>query len=299
MMTSVVAAGNGYLSNGLYRGLACNANLVLVKVGSAHRILHEDIQHGLEWVIEHRRQYGIRVVNVSCGGDYEISYLNDSLSQAAENAVRAGIAVVCASGNAGSSAHHAVLPPASSPSVITVGGFNDKNTLELQDNDVYQSSYGPTVDGLQKPEIVAPSIWLAAPILPDTPTAAEARLYHLLQDAPDSALREALKAHSGVDPQLDAASDLPTYLIRQLVSIKIHDANVISGHYKHVDGTSFAAPIVSSVVAQMLEANPKLTPQRVKRILIETAIRLENVPVERQGWGTIIPSRAVERAKQD
>jgi serine protease AprX len=299
MMTSVVAAGNGHLSKGMYRGLACNANLVLVKVGSAHRILHADIQRGLEWVIAHRRQYHIGIVNVSCGGDYEISYLNDSLSQAAENAVRAGITVVCAAGNAGSSAHHAVLPPASSPSVITVGGFNDKNTLELQDNDVYQSSYGPTIDGLQKPEIVAPSIWLAAPILPDTPTAAEARLYHLLQDAPDSALRHLLKAHSGVDPQLDAASDLPTYLIRQLVSIKIHDANVISGHYKHVDGTSFAAPIVSSVVAQMLEANPKLTPQQVKRILIETAIRLENVPVDRQGWGTVIPSRAVERAKQD
>jgi serine protease AprX len=298
MMTSVVAAGNGYLSNGLYRGLACNANLVLVKVGSAHRILHEDIQRGLEWVIEHRRQYNIRIVNVSCGGDYENSYLNDSLSQAAEHAVRAGIAVVCASGNAGSSAHHAVLPPASSPSVITVGGFNDKNTLELQDNDVYQSSYGPTIDGLQKPEIVAPSIWLAAPILPDTPTAAAARFYDLLQDAPDSALREVLKAHAGIDHQLDEASDLPTYLIRQLVSIKVHDANVISGHYKHVDGTSFAAPIVSSVVAQMLEANPKLTPQRIKRILIDTAIRLENVQVERQGWGTVIPARAVERALQ-
>ena len=65
-----------------------------------------------------------------------------------------------------------------------------------------------------------------------------------------------------------------------------------------VNGTSFAAPIVSSVVAQMLEANPRLTPQQVKRILIDTAIRLENVSVDRQGWGTIIPSRAVERALQ-
>ena len=63
-----------------------------------------------------------------------------------------------------------------------------------------------------------------------------------------------------------------------------------------VDGTSFAAPIVSSVVAQMLEARPQLTPQQVKRILIDTARRIANVPVERQGWGMIIPSRAVERA---
>jgi len=298
MMTSVVATGNGHLSGGVYRGLACNANVVLVKVGSAHRILHEDIRRGLEWVIEHRDEFKIRIVNVSCGGDYEESFLTDGLSQTAERAVKAGIVVVCAAGNAGGSDNHAVLPPASSPAVITVGGFNDRNTLELIDNEPYHSSYGPTIDGLQKPEIVAPSIWLAAPILPDTPTAAEARLYDMLQDSPDSELRDILKAYPGIDPQLDAASDLPVYLIRHLVSIKIHDANVISGHYKHVDGTSFAAPIVSSVVAQMLEANPKLSPQQVKRILIDTAIRLEGVEVDRQGWGTIIPSRAVERALQ-
>ena len=295
LMTSVVAAGNGHLSGGAYRGLACEANLVLVKVGSANRIVHEDIQRGLEWVVEHRAEHNIRVVNISCGGDFEASYLTDGLSQAAERAVREGIVVVCAAGNSGGG-DHAVLPPASAPSVITVGGFNDKNTLELGDNAAYHSSYGPTIDGLQKPEIVAPSIWLAAPILPNTPTAAEARLYDLLQDSPDTELRDVLKANPGIDQQLDAASDLPAYLIRQLVSIKIHDANVISGHYKHVDGTSFAAPIVSSVVAQMLEANPRLTPQQVKRILIDTAIRLEHVEVNRQGWGTIIPSRAVERA---
>ncbi|MBL8170819.1 MAG: S8 family serine peptidase [Acidobacteria bacterium] len=298
MMTSVVAAGNGQLSGGVYRGLACEANVVLVKVGSAHRILHEDIQRGLEWVLAHKEQYNIRVVNVSCGGDYEASYLTDGLSQAAEAAVRAGIVVVCAAGNAGHSGDHTVLPPASAPSVITVGGFNDKNTLELRDNDAYHSSYGPTFDGLQKPEIIAPSIWIAAPILPGTPTAAEARLYDQLQAAPDSELRDVLKASPGIDLQLDAASDLPVYLIRHLVSIKIHDANVISGHYKHVDGTSFAAPIVSSVVAQMLEAKPSLTPSQVKRILIDTAIRIESVNVDRQGWGTIIPGRAVERALQ-
>ncbi len=298
MMTSVVAAGNGHLSAGLYRGLASEASLVLVKVGSANRILHDDIRRGLEWVLEHREEYGIRVVNVSCAGDYEESYLTDGLSQAAERAVAAGLVVVCAAGNAGNHPDHAILPPASAPSVITVGGFNDKNTLELRDNTAYHSSYGPTIDGLQKPDVIAPSIWIAAPILPDTPTSSEAMLYDQLQDAPDSELRDILKAHPGIDPQLDAAGDLPVYLIRHLVSIKIHDANVISGHYKHVDGTSFAAPIVSSVVAQMLEANRSLTPQQVKRILIDTAIRIDSVPVDRQGWGTIIPARAVERALQ-
>ena len=299
MMTSVVAAGSGYLSNGLYRGIACAAEVVLVKVGTAHRIHHDDIQRGLEWVLENKHRYDIRVVNLSCAGDYEESYLTDGLSQTAEACVRAGLVVCCAAGNAGNSPQHAILPPASAPSVITVGGFNDKNTLVLADNDVYQSSYGPTIDGLQKPEIIAPSIWLAAPILPDTPTAEAARLYHQLYDAPDGELRPLLAQNEGVDAELDAARELPTYLIRQLLAIKLHDNNVISGHYKHVDGTSFAAPIVAAVVAQMLEANPRLTPQRVKRILIETAIRLDGVTVERQGWGSIIPGRAVQRVVED
>jgi serine protease AprX len=296
MMTSVVATGNGYLSKGIYRGIASDANLVLVKVGTAHRILHDDIRHGIEWTIANRERFNIRVVNISCGGDYEESYLTDSLSQAAENAVRAGMVVVCAAGNVGNSPDHAVLPPASTPAVITVGGFNDKNTLELEDNEVYHSSYGPTIDGLQKPEVVAPSIWLAAPILPNTATASEAWLYDLLHNTPDAELREVLRQHPGIDHNLDLAIELPIYLIRHLLAIRLHDANVISGHYKHVDGTSFAAPIVSSVVAQMLEANPRLRPWEVKRILIETALRLKRVAVERQGWGTIIPSRAVARA---
>ena len=66
----------------------------------------------------------------------------------------------------------------------------------------------------------------------------------------------------------------------------------------HVDGTSFAAPIVSSVVAQMLEANPAISPQQVKRILIDTAERLPDAPADQQGWCAIIAARAVERALQ-
>jgi serine protease AprX len=74
---------------------------------------------------------------------------------------------------------------------------------------------------------------------------------------------------------------------------------VINKNYKYVDGTSFSAPIVSSVVAQMLEANPSLTPSEVKKILIATAERLPHYEVDRQGWGVIDPRRAVEMAFLD
>lgn len=296
MMTSVAAAGNGYLSGGIYRGIASNAKLVLVKVGTAQRIRHDDITRGLEWVIRNRRKYNIKVINISCGGDYEVSYLHDDLSQAAEEAVRQGMVVIAASGNAGHSENHPIVPPASAPSVITVGGLDDKNSLETGRDDMYHSSYGPTLDGLQKPEVLAPGIWVAAPILPGTQTASQATLLEKLHKANPTSLRDIIAQHHGIDQDLDAAINLDPYLIRHLVEIKINSNNVISRHYKHVDGTSFAAPIVSSIVAQMLEANPYLTPQEVKQILIKTAERIPHVEVDRQGWGIVNPRSAVARA---
>jgi len=71
---------------------------------------------------------------------------------------------------------------------------------------------------------------------------------------------------------------------------------VISGAYKHVDGTSFAAPIVASIAAQMLEANPGLVPHEVKRVLVRTARRIGGVEVDRQGWGAVDADAAVRAA---
>jgi serine protease AprX len=296
MMTSVVACGNGWLSDGRYRGLASEASVVLVKVGTARRIRHDDIRRGIEWVVRNRRRYGIRIVNVSCGGDYEASYLEDALSGAAETATRKGLLVVAAVGNLGARPGHPVLPPASAPSVLTVGGLDDKNRLRFSGYDIYHSSYGPTLDGLQKPEVLAPGIWVAAPILPGTPTAEHAALLTRLAAAPDGELRSAVAAAARQDPELAAAAHLEPPLLRQLVAAKLRDTSVISGAYKHVDGTSFAAPIVSSLAAQLLEANPALLPRQVKRILLRTARRLPHVETDRQGWGVVDAARAVEEA---
>lgn len=298
MMTSVVCAGNGSLSNGRYRGLASEAEVVLVKVGSLSRIRHDDIALGMEWVLANMVRHNIRVLNISCGGDYEATYLKDHLSRMAEACVRAGIVVVCAAGNAGHEPSHPVVPPASAPAVITVGGVNDEGNPRLGRVSPYHSSYGPTIDGLQKPELIAPAIWLAAPLLPGTPTSEEAKLLHELDEADDGDLQGILVRRAGTMRVLDEARGREPYLIRQIVAAQLHDQKVIDGHYKHVDGTSFAAPIVSSIVAKMLEANPRLEPHQVKRILIETAERLPHVPVERQGWGVVQPVAAVERAQR-
>ena len=296
MMTSVVAAGNGHLSDGFYRSIAPEAKVVLVKIGKTGRIPESNIETGLRWVFENKDKYSISIVNISAGGDFEQSYLTNSLCKLVEQVVKAGVTVVCAVGNAGLAPGHPVLPPASAPSSIAVGGLDDQNSLDRARRGMYRSSYGPTIDGLQKPEVIAPGIWVAGPILPHTPTADEAKLYAELDAAADDDLREIILANESIDKDIYAARDLSVSLLRQLITIKLREGNVINEHYKFIDGTSFAAPIVSSIVACMLEANPKLAPQQVKRILIQSAERVEGVEVDRQGWGLVVPRKAVQAA---
>ena len=160
----------------------------------------------------------------------------------------------------------------------------------------YQSSYGPTIDGLQKPELVAPSIWVAAPLLPGTATAQQAGLFSLLLQTEDTRLSAVLAEHQGIDETLDSASHLGSAMIRQLVSMKVHDQNVISESYKHVDGTSFASPIVASIAAQMIEACPSLRPLEIKAILTRTAHRVSELKAEQQGFGVVDPRAALAAA---
>ena len=262
------------------------------------RISEDQIRRGLEWVLEHRKRHNIRVVNISAGGDFEESYLTNELAQTVEACAREGLIIVCAVGNAGHVPGHPVLPPASAPSCIAVGGLDDQNSTDRARRGMYRSSYGPTIDGLQKPELIAPGIWVAAPILPHTPTAEEAELYAQLDSASDDELPDLIAANRGVNKDLDQAASLRIPLLRQLITIKLREGNVINEHYKYVDGTSFAAPIVSSIIACMLEANPKLTPPQIKRILIGTAERVPDVEVDRQGWGVVNARRAVEVATE-
>ncbi len=297
MMTSVVAAGNGSLSNGFYRGMAPDADVVLVKLAKTGRITEKNIEDGLQWILDNRVRFNIKIINISAGGDFEQSYLHDSLSLLAEECVSQGITVVCAVGNAGHLPHHPVFPPASAPSIIAVGGLDDKNSLNRAKRGMYRSSYGPTLDGLQKPELIAPSLWIPAPILPNTPTAKQAELLETLDKSADEDLHEIIRENVEVDGELDAALDRPVHSIRQIIALKLTRENVINKHYKYVDGTSFAAPIVSSVIAQMLEAKPHLTPQQIKRTLILTSERLPHFEVDRQGWGVINPRKAVEMAQ--
>ena len=94
--TSIAAAGNGHLCDGVYRGLASDADLVLVKVSQQGRITEDNIARGIRWIIDNRERYNIRVLNISLGGDEDVPCSKSVIDQAAEEAIRHGIVVVVA-----------------------------------------------------------------------------------------------------------------------------------------------------------------------------------------------------------
>lgn len=294
--TSVAAAGNGYQSEGRYKGVASGANVVLVRIGDRGRISDAHIARGIEWVINNRKAYNIQVANVSAGGDAHISVTESIADQAAEEAVRQGIVMTAAAGNAGHTSEHLPMPPANAPSVVTVGGYDDKNRLSLKDVDLYRSSFGATVDGLLKPELIAPAVWVAAPILEGTDQVrASVALWRLL-GTPDQDLQMetgTLEAEAGLPK---GTCELSPERIRAVLEERVTAEKIVGPRYQHVDGTSFAAPVVASVVAQMLDANPDLKPHAVKHILLSTADRLAGASVIRQGYGILNARRAVEQA---
>lgn len=293
MMTSVVAAGNGFLSEGYYAGLAGAAKLLPIKISDPRMRIHErDILRGLRWLAEHWREYGVQVVNLSVGGDDGLRP-DSELNQLVNHLVEEGLVVVAAAGNMG---QNDLCPPASASHAITVGGVDDRNSLDPATDRMWHSNWGRIGEGILKPELIAPSIWLAAPVLPGTPTAEQNLILESLRLARDADLPDLLAARL-LDLELEPSLlNEPLEAMRMAVQRKLMGNKFISPFYQHVDGTSFAAPIVSSVVAQMLEANPRLTPQRVKELLVATARSLPRVPEYQQGYGVVMPGQAVAAA---
>jgi serine protease AprX len=297
LMTSTVAAGNGALSGGRYRGLASEAELVLVKTGNrrARRIPDRDILRALQWVVEHHAEYDIRVINISLGGDFASTGDATPLDTLVEEAVGQGLVVVVASGNTG---HNQVIPPASARSAITVGGLDDQNSLDNRFHRMWRSSFGNGVGGVAKPEIIAPAIWVAAPILPHTWVHNEATFLWRLLRLSDRELARFLNTELAEARFKKETLRRPLHEVRGVIRRRIMECKYIDAHYQHVDGTSMAAPIVSSLAAQMLEANPRLTPAGIKDIITNSADPLPYVPRAEQGHGVINAVRAVALAQR-
>lgn len=111
----------------------------------------------------------------------------------------------------------------------------------------------------------------------------------------DGAIRPEIAA-----PGVAVISSISSYSTETYPSIQDVFFNDRTYSFSALSGTSMSSPMVSGIVALMLEANPKLTPMKIKEILKETA-RMDNyttstIPNNSWGWGKVSAHNAVKRA---
>lgn len=167
-------AGNGAARaaadplSGAYIGVAPEANLISVKVSDdagATSVL--DVLYGLQFVLDHRERYGIRVVNLSLSSTVAESAVTDPLDAAVESVWLHGVVVVAAAGNAGTASDAVSYAPGNDPYVISVGATDDAGTRAFGDDTLASwSSRGITQDGHAKPDVLAPGAHLVSTLAP-------------------------------------------------------------------------------------------------------------------------------------
>jgi serine protease AprX len=238
-----------------FRGVAPEANLVGIKVldesgqGRASALVA-----GIAWAIDHKDEYGIRILNISIGGNPVGSIKQDPVARAVEAAWQRGIVVVCAAGNEGEFGPGGILSPGNDPFVITVGATDTKQSEILTDDVVAgYSSIGPTLfDEIVKPDLVAPGNKLIS---------LRAQGSYIDRTFPEN-----------IVPVTEYATQAP--------------AGTVSA-YLRLSGTSTSAPLVTGAAALMLGEDGTLTPDDVKLRLMRTADAVEDAGRYQQGAGTL------------
>lgn len=160
-----IIADDGTSTGGQYVGIAPKVNILGLRVSDDLGAATEsDVVSAMQWVLDNKGAYNIRVINLSMNSSVYQSYNVSPLDAAAEILWFNGVVVVVSAGNNGSAA---LYPPANDPFVITVGATDDKATLSMTDDVVTTfSAYGLDDLGRPKPDLVAPGKNIIA-YLPD------------------------------------------------------------------------------------------------------------------------------------
>jgi serine protease AprX len=265
-----IAAGNGGTSFGAYRGVAPGANLIGLSAGETLLIVYASALQAVDWMLDHRVQYNIKVVNNSYGGtgDYDPT---DPVIEAMKTVHDAGITVVFAAGNDGP-AQNTMNYLSVAPWAISVAAGCKLFVLDPT-NSASQcvdasgrapvlagfSSRGIPGDPLQHPDITAPGVRIVS-----------------------------ARSNTGVVAPLGITSDL------NACNIGVQNLD----DFTCMSGTSMAAPHIVGVVALMQEAaNGTLTPDQVESILVTTARPQPGYANWEQGAGYVDAYAAVQAAR--
>jgi serine protease AprX len=243
-------AGNGFSSTGFqysktFKGIAPSATIVNLRVLDANgSATDSQVIAAISQAVALKSKYNIRVINLSLGRAVYESYKLDPLCQAVEHAWKSGIVVVVAAGNYGryqpTQGYATITSPGNDPYVITVGAMKPMGTPGRSDDLIASySSKGPTlIDHIVKPDVVAPGNLLIS-----TETA-NTTLY-----------------------QTETSNLVPyNYYV-------VGGSSSPSTSYFTLSGTSMATGVVSGAIADLLQAQPGLTPDQVKARLMKTAYK--------------------------
>jgi subtilisin family serine protease len=163
-----IIAGSEVGQDGEWTGVAPGVRLVGVRVLNEEGFgTYEQVIQGIQWVIDHKDRFKIKVMNLSLVSPVQSPYWADPINQAVMQAWAQGITVVAAAGNGGPGAF-SVGVPGNNPYAITVGAFTDNYTPDDWGDDYITpfSAAGPTLDGFTKPDIVAPGAHMISTLAP-------------------------------------------------------------------------------------------------------------------------------------
>jgi hypothetical protein len=170
---------------------------------------------------------GAKVINISLGSDQTDDYVR----QAVKTATKAGVIVVAAAGNSGTSTCGCMVYPAANPESLAVGALDSTNNLASF------SSYGPNLDILAPGANMTSTNWTAA--------------------------------------------------------------NPTNSYASGINGTSYAAPLVSGLLTRLLSQQPNATPLQLIALLTENTNRL-TLPAtsnrsDKFGYGKVDAFKATSR----
>lgn len=253
-----IVGASGKASGGLYKGVAPKSNLIGLGAGDVLEIF--TALAGFDWIIRHKAQYNIRVVNNSWGNIIPGFDPNNPVNVATKAVHDAGIAVVFAAGNSGS-ATDTLNTYSVAPWVIGVAAGGDMSGVSPEHKTRIAvagfSSRGIPGDDFYRPTLTAPGYLVVS----------------------DRALTGAYTtgAQASTDPLLIPPEHL--------------------ANYTAASGTSMAAPHVAGAIALMVQAKPSLTPDVIKRVLINSATPMPDFGEYAAGAGYLNVKAAVETAQ--
>ncbi len=228
---------NGAVSGGLYMGVAPAVNFANVRVNDEFGMASEsDVVAGMQWVLDNKDAYNIRVVNLSLNSSVAQPYHLSPLDLALEILWFNGVTVVVAGGNNGDDDPGVIYPPANDPFAIAVGSVDDMTTADPSDDQLAAfSAFGTTLEGYSRPDLVAPGTNLV----------------------------------SSMHSQSRFRWEYPEHVIQTIgAGGKVNNTHFLAS------GTSSSAAVVSGAVALLLDAQPNLTPDQIKWLLNNTTTPL-------------------------